>query len=370
MTRDFDVFVVGGGPAGLAAAIAVRNKGFSVAVADVFQPPIDKACGEGLLPATLRALDALGVRLGRHDGYPFDTIQFVDREYNIRACFAPQFALGVRRKVLHRRMVERAFERGVRFFWGTQVNGVSERGVTAGERTYGARWIIGADGSNSRVRRWAGLEGHSVRLRRFGFRQHYRLRPWSGSVEVYWADDAQAYVTPVSDSEICLASVARNSAVRAGSVVARFPDLSKRLREAQPSSLEKGAITAMHRLKRVYRRNVALIGDASGGVDAITGDGICLSLHQAVAIAEALTRDDLASYQREHRRLSRVPTWMGLHLLSMDGRPWLRRRVFSTLAAHPRLFSRLLAAHLGQASFSDCIRTGAALGFRLLAADA
>src|SRR5579883_1134220 len=147
MTCDFDVFVVGGGPAGLAAAIAVRNKGFSVAVADVFQ---------------------------------FDTIQFVDREYNIRACFAPQFALGVRRKVLHRRMVERASELGVRFFWVTQVNGVSERGVTAGERTYGARWIIGADGSNSRVRRWAGLEGHSVRLRRFGFRQHYRLRPWSG----------------------------------------------------------------------------------------------------------------------------------------------------------------------------------------------
>ena len=45
-----DVFVIGGGPAGLAAAIAARGRGFRVLVADGAQPPIDKACGEGLLP--------------------------------------------------------------------------------------------------------------------------------------------------------------------------------------------------------------------------------------------------------------------------------------------------------------------------------
>jgi flavin-dependent dehydrogenase len=54
------VFVIGGGPAGLAAAIAARQRGFAVAVADGLEPPVDKACGEGLMPDTLRVLRELG----------------------------------------------------------------------------------------------------------------------------------------------------------------------------------------------------------------------------------------------------------------------------------------------------------------------
>jgi len=126
----------------------------------------------------------------------------------------------------------------------------------------------------------------------------------------------------------------------------------------------------MHRLKRIYRDNVVLIGDASGGVDAITGDGICLSFHQAFALANALKTNDLRYYQKAHRRLSRIPTWLGFHLLSMDGRPWLRRRVLSTLSKNPQLFARLLSAHIGEASLLDCVKAGAALGMRLLASSA
>jgi len=59
--EETDVFIVGGGPAGLAAAIAARQKGFSVVLADGSEPPIDKACGEGMMPGTLEALAALGV---------------------------------------------------------------------------------------------------------------------------------------------------------------------------------------------------------------------------------------------------------------------------------------------------------------------
>ena len=62
-----DVFVVGGGPAGLAMAIAARQRGFRVVVADGQQPPIDKACGEGLMPDGLAALERLGVSVEDRD---------------------------------------------------------------------------------------------------------------------------------------------------------------------------------------------------------------------------------------------------------------------------------------------------------------
>ena len=57
LPTETDVFVIGGGPAGLAAAITARQRGFRVVVADGAQPPVDKACGEGFLPDGLEALE-------------------------------------------------------------------------------------------------------------------------------------------------------------------------------------------------------------------------------------------------------------------------------------------------------------------------
>src|SRR5215468_2582580 len=128
MATECDVFVIGGGPAGLAAAIAARKAGLEVVVADGFEPPIDKACGEGLLPATLQALKRLDVHLNSCDGYPFHGIRFADHHSVVEASFAGLKALGVRRTTLHARMLESAQSCGVRFLWRTEVTQLLDRG--------------------------------------------------------------------------------------------------------------------------------------------------------------------------------------------------------------------------------------------------
>ena len=60
-----DAAIVGGGPSGLAAAIALRLRGFSVSVYDARRPPIDKPCGEGFLPGAASYLRELGIELAR-----------------------------------------------------------------------------------------------------------------------------------------------------------------------------------------------------------------------------------------------------------------------------------------------------------------
>ena len=77
MLSSTDVFVIGGGPAGLAAAIAARQQGFSVAVADGAGPSIDKACGEALMPDAVTALERLGVAVPATDACRLGGVRFL-----------------------------------------------------------------------------------------------------------------------------------------------------------------------------------------------------------------------------------------------------------------------------------------------------
>ncbi len=114
------------------------------------------------------------------------------------------------------------------------------------------------------------------------------------------------------------------------------------------------------------RGNVALVGDASGSVDAITGEGLCLLFQQSVALAGALEAGDLRLYQAEHRRIGRRPEWMADMMLLLDQRRGLRRRVIRAMAGSPKLFAGMLAAHVGEQPPTDVLFNGLALGWRMI----
>lgn len=147
-----------------------------------------------------------------------------------------------------------------------------------------------------------------------------------------------------------------------------FPEIPQRLRGATHSSAERGAVSVTRRLARVWGGRVALIGDASGGVDAITGEGLCLAFKQAYLLAECLVAGDLARYQTGHRGLFRRPAIMARALLLIENRDRLRRQVMRAFAEDPGLFAQLLAAHVGARSAMGTAASGVALGRRLLTA--
>lgn len=367
--RSTDIFVVGGGPAGLALAIAARHKGFHVTVADGAEPPIDKACGEGLMPDGLEALRNLGVHLHSGDGAAVRGVRLLDSRSSVDAGFPSGEGLGIRRTVLHQKMIDHARSLGVEFLWKASVTGISRDAVELSRESVSARWIVGADGAGSRVRRWSGLATERVHSRRFAYRRHYRVEPWTDRVEVHWSAGVEAYVTPVGGDEVGVAIISRSVLNRLQVALEMFPSLAKRLRGAEHASTERGAMTAMHSLRRVCRGNVALIGDASGRVDAITGEGLALSFKQATALADALAANELPRYQTAHQRLLRRPFLMGRLLLRLDRHTYLRRRTLRVLARQPELFERLLAVHVGHASTAQLATAGAVLGWQMLGAE-
>ena len=360
-----DALIVGGGPAGLAAAIALRLKGLDVLVADALHPPIDKACGEGLMPDARKDLAALGIAV--HEGAPFEGIAFLAGRRHAAAYFEHGTGIGIRRLQLHALLVGRCRELGVRLAWGTRVQiALHEPLLVDGLRcTY--RYAIAADGQSSRMRLAMGLGQGKIFSRRFGARCHYRVEPWSRMVEVHWGDLGQAYVTPVGEEEVCVATVARSPAVRMEAVLRGLPALQERLQGAALLSTVRGALTTTRKLRRVVAGNVALTGDASGSADAVTGEGIGLSFRHALLLAEAIAADNLEIYQAGHPVIQRMPHLMSRGMLRMDAWPWMRERVMSLLSGQPQLFAHLLALHLGERSLGDfLLRDAPALGLRLL----
>jgi flavin-dependent dehydrogenase len=366
---ETDVFVVGGGPAGLAAAITARQRGFRVVVADGARPPIDKACGEGFLPDGLEALERLGICIPLISAYPFRGVRFLASSLSADARFpGGSSGLAVRRTVLHTAMIERAQQLGAELLWQTAATGISSDGVHLGERYIRAHWIVGADGSYSRVRRWARLEKGAKPRLRYAFRQHFRIAPWTDHMEVYWGNRCQGYATGVGRDEVCVALASHDSRLRLEDGLAELPALREQLRGAATVSSEKGALTGNRKLKRVWRGNVALIGDASGTVDAISGEGLGLAFRQAVILAESFESGDLARYQVQHRRLTRRPQWMARMMLNLDGRPQLQKRTLRAFRKHPQVFPKLLGLHLGAVPPLEALREGLTLGWELFTA--
>ena len=300
------VLVVGGGPVGLASAIEARLAGFDATVVEPRIGVIDKACGEGLMPGAVPALARLGVN---PRGYPLRGIDYRDGRRSAQHHFVVGNALGVRRTTLHAALRSRAEELGVRFT-ADRVEALdqNEHGVrvrTAAGAELRADWLLAADGLHSGVARMTGL-GMPTPLarRRYGLRRHYAVEPWTDLIEIHWTRLGEIYVTPTGDGMVGLALLARQG-VGFDDALAATPELAARIRGAQPTSELRGAGPLRQKTRARTRCRVLLVGDASGYVDALTGEGIRIGIAQARAAVEAVASGRAADYEKAWTEVTR-----------------------------------------------------------------
>ena len=360
MTRvDADVLVAGAGPVGLAVAVLAATSGFDVLVADprVDQAggePIDKACGEGLLPLGLRRLRGLGVD---PPGRPLAGIRYLRATGGptADARFRAGPGRGVRRTVLQGALAARAAGAGVAVIRGAVVGlAQDERAVQVrlrgdgGEAVVRARWLVGADGLHSLVRRTSGLAGVAPRRARYALRRHVAVSPWTDFVEVHWAPHAEAYVTPVADDLVGVALLCRGRPGSWDAGFAAFPRLAERLGAAASAGPVGGAgpVRGAGPLRQVSRRRVAgrvlLVGDAAGYVDALTGEGISVGVAQAQALVGALRLGDPQQYERAWWAVTRRYRVLTGALVGAAGHPLVRPLIVPAARRLPPAYAALV----------------------------
>ena len=205
---------------------------------------IDKACGEGLMPGAVAALDDLGVRVG---GAPITGIRYLDRHRHVDAEFTSGTGLGVRRTELHAALTERLRETGVRVV-ESPVARLEDRGDHVLVDGEAVRHVIAADGLHSTVRRLTGLDAprsSGSPARRYGQRVHVALPPWTSLVEVHWAGGGEAYVAPVADEIGVAVLSARRRPFEA--LLEEFPLVRERIAGCARSSVRgAGPLASAH----------------------------------------------------------------------------------------------------------------------------
>jgi menaquinone-9 beta-reductase len=392
--NQVDVLIIGGGPAGMAAGIVCARNELLTLVVERQILPAQKACGEGVMPVGVDHLKNLGViqNLDSQDFHPFKGVRYIgEGGVSVTGLFEGQPGLGIFRPSLSRAFVKTAR----RFPCLNIVEGKSATPlgkkenriqVKVGKRIFHTRLLIGADGLNSQVRLWAGLDGPPQRYRRWGAVQHYEITPWTDLVEVYWGHGLEAYITPCGVKRVGVAFLwdpqhygkTKGGPNLAHSLLSNFPKLAAKLATMNTD----GKTLALGPMQRnallPATEGVVLVGDAAGYLDALTGEGISLAMGHALALEETvipvlqkkakglLTTRELSYYIQANKSINR-PYYQSTHLaLFFSSHPRFANRAVKALNKQSSLFQHLLFASMGKRKLWPGLAPLLKLGARIL----
>ena len=338
-TRDAEVIVVGGGPAGSATAILLAEAGHRVTLLDKARFPRHKACSEYINPSGAPLLERLGVldemmRAGadRMDAMIVHAPNGERFTANYARAEPGRAALGLSRHRFDHILLERAKDAGVEVIERAHVRDVIQeegrvRGVEAtidGVRgVLRSSLVIGADGHHSVVSRRLDLDTPVPFLRKTGLTAHYRgVSGLDRYGEMHIGHGLYGGLAILEDGLVNLTLVSSTKAVegRAGSIedffqtsIEAIPGIARKLEGATRVGGIRGVGSMAHRARRTSGDGYLLVGDASSFLDPFAGEGIYDALKGATLAAPvasaALLAGDTSSRGLDPYRLARRRTF-------------------------------------------------------------
>ncbi|HEY7271989.1 MAG TPA: geranylgeranyl reductase family protein [Actinoplanes sp.] len=347
---EWDVAVVGGGPAGLAAAHAAAMAGARTIVLERSQHPRYKTCGGGLIGTSL-AVATPRVTVPSRD--VIDAVTFTDngrRGFTRHARDRPLLTM-VRREDFDLAWYDAAVTAGAKVRQNAQARAITqdERSALvtlADGSTVTASVVIGADGSAGIASRSVGVtfEQQDLGLEVELAATDADRGAWRGRVLLDWGPIPGSYgwVFPKDDQLTVGVIMSRGRGTDTKRYLAEF--LARLDLVDRPVRHDSGHLTRCRRVDAPLRLGRVLVaGDAAGLLEPWTREGISYALRSGSWAGEAAARGDLDRYPRlVHEHL--VPEMAA------------GRRLLQVHARHPHLVHATMASPLGWRAFTAFCR--------------
>lgn len=362
---EYDVAVIGAGPAGSAAALAARRLGASVVLVDRSDFPRDKACGDGIAPHALDVLRGLGVTTAVDGFAPVPVLRLQSPGGVVVGRRLARPAFTVPRKIFDAGLVAAALAAGA--VWrrrSVRKMRYDAHSVHVND-DFAARVVIGADGAGSTVRRFLGFprnpDGHlALAIRGYAPAPDGPPEQRIVTAAAHWP--AYAWAFPIGDgrANVGYGEVLRGPAVTREHLLERLAALLPDVDPAGVTDLKAHLLPLSTRRPPPGRGRVLLAGDALSLINPFTGEGIFYAVRSGAiageAAAHAVTNGSDADVAR--RYAADLDRRLGRHLRHSGLAAALGRRRFMVDAAvraardHQRVFDTMVELGLGDGTLT------------------
>lgn len=355
--KTYDVAVIGGGPAGTAAAIPLSRAGYSTLVLEARATPHDKLCGEFLSPECRSLLEQLGVGDTIRALHPTDlqTASLIASDGTRWTAPLPG-ALGLSRYQLDHALLTQAAAQGAVVHDAETCTGVSGNlhdgfrlttRTARGQEAYRARVVISAHGKRSIMDRALGRHFLGLPYPLFGMKRHFRGPALTAGVELHGFKGGYCGLAMVEDGTVNLCFLADETVFRYGGgrvepflkqVGHHNPLFGEWLKQAEPVGAQWLSVGALaFGARGPVHRDVLLAGDAAGLIAPLAGDGIAMALRNGQLCAA-----QVVGFMQGHQSADKLKThytrrWNTEFLPRIRLAGWLQ-----SLALRPPLFRAAL----------------------------
>ena len=372
MKYDCDVLIIGGGLAGLTAALHLAKNKYNVLVIEKNQYPNHKVCGEYVSNEVAPYLNSLGIDLPSAGAVSINTLLLSTDDGNHLEAELPLGGQGISRYSLDDRLYQQALRSEVHFIFDDVTEILFKDSffevVTGSSKSITSRQVIGAYGKRSTLDKNLNRRFIATKSSWMAVKSHYEYSDFPQSqVALHNFRGGYGGLSKTESGAVNFCYLASYESFKKeknihsfnSHVVAQNPFLKEFLANSKPLFEQPLTIAQISfEPKSIIENHMLMCGDSAGLIHPLCGNGMAMAIHSAKIAAECIhnfyikgaeNRQELEQrYTKQWQKAFKKRLWYGRQLQRLLLQPKLSSYALSLIMRQPAIINKIIKATHGQ----------------------